>query len=126
MDIEQMTLEQQHDFEVKDWQVKCKKLEQDCENLFKVRDEWANLASERLQKINDLSKQINDQQAQITKLTETLVELDIKFKAVKSISQVAGKSDLTHAQRKVLAWVQENILTGATGETKPITLYDEF
>lgn len=126
MDIEQMTLEQQHEPGLKDLQLKCQKLEQTCEDLFKVRDEWADLANERLYKINDLLKQLNEQKTHIEKLTETIVELDIKFKAVHSISRVAS-SYLTHAQRKVLAQVQEDILTGGVKKDKTNSpLYDNF
>lgn len=117
MDTDQMTLEQQHDESENIWEIKYKLLKNNYDYISKEIDQKRDRNLE-------LSKQLKDQDAQIKKLTETVAELEIKCKAVHGISQVAGKTSLTHAQRKALAWVQESILAGE--KVANPCFYDEF
>ncbi|CAD5984951.1 hypothetical protein PCC9214_05359 [Planktothrix tepida] len=117
MNTDQMTLEQQHDESENVWEIKYKLLKSNYDYISKEIDQ-------KRDRILELSQQLKDREAQIKKLTETVAESEIKIKAVHSISQVTGKTSLTHAQRRAIAWVQESILAGE--KVANPSFYDEF
>ncbi len=59
MSADQINIEQVHDDELGiDWITKYKKLEEDFNELEKMRDRWADKATDRLKEINDLRQQL--------------------------------------------------------------------
>lgn len=112
MDTEQMTLEQQH--ECKEWEVKYKSLKENYDFLQKELEKENSLNV-------DLHKRVKEQEAQLIKLTKALVEVNAKFKALKAICEVTGETHMSHAQRRVIAWVMLGILNGKQeGAADPI------
>lgn len=124
MDVEQMTLEQQHQPKGENWEVKYNALKKDFDYIQTVLDEQSSLNVE-------LSNQVKKLEKKLSGCNSALLKLEIKFRAINSICKVTGETQLTHAQRRALAWVQQSILSEVTKEEGaadpiPFNFYDQF